>query len=103
MRSEFIDRQGKDSKSALRLKCSLLQREMVAKQQATEDGCFWGALGKEGFRTYLIKKFGSVVAGWRKLDADGNGHLSFGEFCQACRRMGFHGNLKLLWSQLDVT
>jgi hypothetical protein len=101
MRSEFMDRQGKDSKAAMRLEVAKLQREMVKKQQAVEDTEFWGAQGVQGFRTYLVKKFGSVVAGWRMLDKDGNGHLSFYEFCNACRQMGYHGNLKLLWKQLD--
>jgi len=101
-RSEFNDRQNKDSKSALRLNVAKLQRDLVKKAQATEDSEFWGAMGVQGFRTYLIKKFGSVVAGWRMLDKDGNGHLSFYEFCNACRQMGYHGNLKLLWKQLDA-
>jgi Ca2+-binding EF-hand superfamily protein len=99
---EFNDRQAKDSKTALRQNMAKLQREIVKNAQATEDSEFWGAMGVQGFRTYLIKKFGSVVAGWRVLDKDGNGHLSFYEFCNACRQMGFHGNLKLLWKQLDA-
>jgi len=55
-----------------------------------------------GLRTYLKKKFGSIIAGWRALDQDCNGRLTFYEFCNACRKMGYHGNLRQLWRDLDV-
>eukprot|EP00927_Polykrikos_kofoidii_P040312 TRINITY_DN34492_c0_g1_i1.p1 TRINITY_DN34492_c0_g1~~TRINITY_DN34492_c0_g1_i1.p1 ORF type:complete len:1264 (-),score=148.87 TRINITY_DN34492_c0_g1_i1:23-3382(-) len=67
-----------------------------------DDVEFYGAKGAEGFRTYLLKKFGSIVAGWRHMDSDENGRLTFQEFCAQCRRMGYHGHLLRLWRELDV-
>jgi len=79
------------------------QRKIVEAGRSADDVEFWGARGIEGFRKYLKSKFGSVMGGWRKgLDTDGNGRISFYEFCNACRAMGYHGQLKKLWRQLDT-
>eukprot|EP00931_Biecheleriopsis_adriatica_P007443 TRINITY_DN108721_c0_g1_i1.p1 TRINITY_DN108721_c0_g1~~TRINITY_DN108721_c0_g1_i1.p1 ORF type:complete len:1204 (+),score=286.18 TRINITY_DN108721_c0_g1_i1:87-3614(+) len=98
----FIERQLKHSSLEPRRNMSLLQREVVNKGRASDDVEFFGSKGKEGFRNYLEKKYGSVVCGWRALDRDKSGRLSFAEFCMACRAMGYHGNLKKLWKELDV-
>jgi len=98
----FLDRQSAHSSIEARKNLAVLQRQIVKDGKAADDVEFWGSKGVEGFRTYLRKKFGSIVAGWRVLDADKNGRLSFYEFCNACRAMGYHGNLKKLWRQLDV-
>jgi len=66
-----------------------------------EDTEFWGAQGVPGFKAFLLARFGSLIAGWRALDLDGNGRLSFVELCTACRSMGYHGNLRKLWQELD--
>lgn len=97
----FLDRQTAHSSVQARKNLSVLQRQIVKDGKAADDVEFWGSKGVEGFRVYLRKKFGSIVAGWRHLDADKNGRLSFYEFCNACRAMGYHGNLKKLWRQLD--
>jgi len=50
----------------------------------------------------LIERCGSTVSAWRSiLDADGNGRLSFNEFCAGCRALSFNGNIKDLWVQLN--
>lgn len=59
-------------------------------------------VGVPGFRTHLQGKYGSTLAGWRAMDKDGSGRLSFHELCGACRAMGFGGNLKRLWEELDT-
>lgn len=97
----FLDRQQKHSSIEARRNLAVLQRQIVQDGQAADDVAFWGSKGVEGFNTYLKKKYGSIVAGWRVLDQDQNGRLSFYEFCNACRAMGYHGNLKKLWRQLD--
>jgi Ca2+-binding EF-hand superfamily protein len=55
-----------------------------------------------GLKNMLVSRFGSIYSGWRQaLDLDGNGRLSFGEFCLALRTMGFCGNLKETFHGLD--
>lgn len=76
-------------------------REHHSENKGVDDMEFWGAQGVPGFRRWLTTRCGSLVAGWRALDKDQNGHLSFYEFCNACRTLGYAGNLKLLWTQLD--
>jgi len=80
----------------------MVQRDVVNGTRAMDDVEFWGAQGVEGFRKYLKTRYGSIVAGWRVLDWDKSGSLSFHEFCIACRHMGYSGNLKKLWGQLDA-
>merc|ERR1711953_340508 len=60
-----------------------------------------GAQDVPGLKKMLVKKFGTLAAAWKNaLDLDGNGRLSFGEFCEACRRLGFQGHLKEIWHEL---
>jgi len=98
---DFFARQLQHSSVQSRRQRSMIQREFVRKNRADDDAEFWGAKGKDGFRTYLKKKFGTILHGWRALDQDRCGRLSFQEFCQACRAMGYHGNFKKLWAELD--
>lgn len=56
----------------------------------------------EDLKHLLIVKYGSIFTGWRNaLDLDGNGKLSFGEFCQAMRNLGYGGDVKNIWRMLD--
>jgi Ca2+-binding EF-hand superfamily protein len=58
--------------------------------------------GAAGFVELLRRRCGTITAAWRLiLDRDGTGRMSFAEFCQACRDLGYNGNLKSLWRELD--
>eukprot|EP00927_Polykrikos_kofoidii_P059504 TRINITY_DN54653_c0_g1_i1.p1 TRINITY_DN54653_c0_g1~~TRINITY_DN54653_c0_g1_i1.p1 ORF type:complete len:1318 (-),score=202.09 TRINITY_DN54653_c0_g1_i1:132-3737(-) len=100
--AKFVERQFKHSSIEARKNLADLQRQIVDDSRDQDDIEFCGAKGKEGFRVYLKKRFGSVVAGWRVVDTDKTGRLSFYEFCNGCRAMGYHGNMKKLWNELDV-
>merc|ERR1719424_1795094 len=61
-----------------------------------------GASSTNAFKHELVRKFGNVPRAWRSaLDLDGNGRLSRNEFFGAARALGYSGNLKDLWSELD--
>jgi len=101
--ASFMDRNlGKTEKGEARLAFARYQQAAAAQAHAHAEASFLGNQGLQGFRTYLKQKCGSIVLGWRALDEDKSGRLSFYEFCNACRKMGYHGNLKQLWLQLDT-
>jgi len=57
----------------------------------------------EEFVAVLESKFGSITRAWRVgLDEDGSGSLDFREFCNATRQLGYVGNLRTLWFNLDT-
>merc|ERR1711879_93112 len=48
-------------------------------------------------------KYGNLIRAFRLgLDTDGNGELTKCEFGPAVRAEGFEGNLRRLWSELDI-
>lgn len=56
----------------------------------------------EEFLHVLKSKFGSLTRAWRVgLDKDNSGFLDFGEFCAAVKGLGYTGNLRTLWFNLD--
>eukprot|EP00747_Dinoflagellata_sp_TGD_P108845 gnl/TRDRNA2_/TRDRNA2_170538_c1_seq1.p1 gnl/TRDRNA2_/TRDRNA2_170538_c1~~gnl/TRDRNA2_/TRDRNA2_170538_c1_seq1.p1 ORF type:complete len:954 (+),score=191.39 gnl/TRDRNA2_/TRDRNA2_170538_c1_seq1:1-2862(+) len=60
------------------------------------------SFNEEDFLHLCIRKYGTIMNAWRQcLDADGNGKLTFGEFAQACRYLGYAGDIKKLWKSLD--
>jgi len=77
-------------------------RQYLEEVRSQTDANHLGKKGVEGFRAFLKKQYGSYLAAWRALDYERRGALSFGEFCRACRTIGFHGNLKQVWKELDA-
>lgn len=102
--TEFLERQSEPTPQYLiRRATSKVHRELVEDTRNADDAGLLGNQGPEGFRRLLSRKFGSVAAAWRvSLDPDGNGQISFGEFNHRCRQMGFTGNLRKLWGELDT-
>lgn len=53
------------------------------------------------FRAHCIGMFGNMVRAWRACDRDQDMSLDETEFTEACKRIGFEGNVKMLWGYLD--
>eukprot|EP00931_Biecheleriopsis_adriatica_P099831 TRINITY_DN7460_c0_g1_i1.p1 TRINITY_DN7460_c0_g1~~TRINITY_DN7460_c0_g1_i1.p1 ORF type:complete len:1278 (-),score=287.92 TRINITY_DN7460_c0_g1_i1:32-3865(-) len=80
-------------------KIRIKQREDAEKLNRAADV---GAKGLDELKKLLVGRFGNFFAGWRQaLDLDGNGRLSFCEFCHALRDLGFAGSVKGFWQELD--
>jgi hypothetical protein len=78
-------------------KCSRMNATVKVK-----DDKILGADSVVGLKKLLVRKYGSVSAAWRNcLDFDGNGKLSFAEWSRAMRLIGFEGNIKDTYRQLD--
>eukprot|EP00928_Gymnodinium_smaydae_P042025 TRINITY_DN2836_c1_g2_i2.p1 TRINITY_DN2836_c1_g2~~TRINITY_DN2836_c1_g2_i2.p1 ORF type:complete len:1297 (+),score=271.84 TRINITY_DN2836_c1_g2_i2:114-4004(+) len=99
--SENIEKHLEHHSIGKRRQCAVVKRDLVSDQRLSEDVSFFGSKGVEGFKSFLLARYGSLVAGWRVLDHDKNGRLSFYEFCNMCRKLGYHGNMRKLWSELD--
>lgn len=58
----------------------------------------------EEFEHLCTRNYGTIIGAWRNcLDRDGNGKLTFNEFCIACRILGYAGDLKALFRSYDRT
>jgi len=53
------------------------------------------------FLDHLCAKYHKLEYAWQELDLNQDGVLQFGEFVTACRKVGFHGNLKEIFSRLS--
>eukprot|EP00929_Paragymnodinium_shiwhaense_P070802 TRINITY_DN3591_c0_g1_i1.p1 TRINITY_DN3591_c0_g1~~TRINITY_DN3591_c0_g1_i1.p1 ORF type:complete len:1479 (-),score=439.91 TRINITY_DN3591_c0_g1_i1:263-4699(-) len=97
--NSFMDRQ-QSNKLQSKLKMVQLQRELVKHEY--EQTKIMEGVGAAGFILMLRRRFGTVTAAWRQaLDKDCTGRLCFNKFCQVCRDIGYTGNLKDLWKELD--
>jgi len=86
------DQQAKISRS----NTESLRKAAKDKQLAANDAT--------SFKKLLIRKYGSITAAWRHgLDFSGNGKCSFVEFTQACRDMGFNGNIKQAFADINTS
>merc|ERR1719440_2767529 len=51
----------------------------------------------------LVHRYGTITAAWRQLlDPVSTGRLSFIDFCEACRELGYQRRMKQLWEELDA-
>eukprot|EP00425_Heterocapsa_triquetra_P028705 CAMPEP_0195109722 /NCGR_PEP_ID=MMETSP0448-20130528/90235_1 /TAXON_ID=66468 /ORGANISM="Heterocapsa triquestra, Strain CCMP 448" /LENGTH=441 /DNA_ID=CAMNT_0040146365 /DNA_START=1 /DNA_END=1324 /DNA_ORIENTATION=- len=70
--------------------------------QVVATSFFGGENDVDEFIKILQNKYGTVTRAWRiALDADESGLLDFREFCHAAKEMGYVGNLRTLWFNLD--
>lgn len=100
---DFLARQA-DAKYETRRKVALLHRDLCEDGRREDDRMLHGANGLDGFRKMLYARYGTLPCAWRVgLDRDGNGKISFGELRQCCHALGFTGNLKKLWQDMDTS
>eukprot|EP00933_Yihiella_yeosuensis_P028197 TRINITY_DN22014_c0_g2_i2.p1 TRINITY_DN22014_c0_g2~~TRINITY_DN22014_c0_g2_i2.p1 ORF type:complete len:415 (-),score=43.52 TRINITY_DN22014_c0_g2_i2:219-1463(-) len=85
-----------------------LQRRMLSESGmlsgTTRSSCsfFVAESATEEFKMVLIQKFGTLTRAWRVgLDDDQGGTLSFREFANALKELGYTGNIRTLWFNLD--
>ncbi|CAD7940242.1 unnamed protein product [Amoebophrya sp. A25] len=61
-----------------------------------------GARDAPSFLKLLVRRFGTIMRAWRNgLDMDGNGRISYFEFCKAARAIGYESSLRQLWNELN--
>ncbi|CAD7964066.1 unnamed protein product [Amoebophrya sp. A25] len=98
MRMTFQERQSQSFSARLANFMGLEKREALVKAEKEKKAAMLAAKSEEGFKQQIVRRHGSMARAWRYgLDSDGNGRLSFNEFMQAARTLGYAGNMKTLW------
>merc|ERR1719182_313159 len=61
-----------------------------------------GMTSLKDLKKVLQLKFGNMYRAWNHhLDKDGSGSLTFLEFCEQLRALGYAGDLRAIWDELD--
>eukprot|EP00448_Togula_jolla_P028689 CAMPEP_0170626226 /NCGR_PEP_ID=MMETSP0224-20130122/31234_1 /TAXON_ID=285029 /ORGANISM="Togula jolla, Strain CCCM 725" /LENGTH=512 /DNA_ID=CAMNT_0010952963 /DNA_START=18 /DNA_END=1553 /DNA_ORIENTATION=- len=98
----FSERQEAGCSFQLQRAWDVAKRRDLAKACKTASPKEFPAKTPEKFEQLCIRRYGSMIGAWRQcLDADHNGKLSFLEFCEACRKLGYTGDLKALFKKYD--
>jgi Ca2+-binding EF-hand superfamily protein len=99
---DFLERQKTQNSALWLMELSLQQRAHAKEEDAKKRAADIGAQSLKAFKQLLATKYGSILAAWRRaLDVSGDGKLSFMEFTNACRAIGYAGSVSKLWKQLD--
>jgi len=73
-----------------------------AMSKAKKEEAVIAAADLASLKKLLVRKYGTLWAAWRHaLQADGIAQLSFAMFSKSMRMVGFKGNVKAIWKQLD--
>ncbi|CAE8583926.1 unnamed protein product [Polarella glacialis] len=81
----------------------LSRKDSVSRAKAEENARRMERFDLRALKNLLVKKHGSLAAAWKQgLDLDRNGKLTFAEFSKAVRELGFHGNIKACWAELNA-
>eukprot|EP00930_Biecheleria_cincta_P033132 TRINITY_DN22945_c0_g1_i1.p1 TRINITY_DN22945_c0_g1~~TRINITY_DN22945_c0_g1_i1.p1 ORF type:complete len:1131 (+),score=224.92 TRINITY_DN22945_c0_g1_i1:60-3395(+) len=82
--------------------CGKERRAEIENAAQKERQMQLGAHDLSSLKKLLIRKYNTVTAAWRYgLDVTGQGRLSFVDFSKGCREVGFAGNVKRVFKQLD--
>ncbi|CAD7946585.1 unnamed protein product [Amoebophrya sp. A120] len=97
-RMTFQERQSMSFSNRISQFMGLQKREALVQEERAKKAQIVAAKSEEGFKQQIVRRHGSMARAWRfGLDSDGNGRLSFNEFMQAARTLGYAGNMKTLW------
>jgi len=87
----------------LRRRMKVQAGEDISQERTTSSFFSTAESDVDEFRQVLKRKFGSVTRAWRVgLDEDASGILDFYEFCAATKAIGYTGNLRSLWYNMDI-
>eukprot|EP00391_Amoebophrya_sp_Ameob2_P011326 CAMPEP_0178982828 /NCGR_PEP_ID=MMETSP0795-20121207/714_1 /TAXON_ID=88552 /ORGANISM="Amoebophrya sp., Strain Ameob2" /LENGTH=1810 /DNA_ID=CAMNT_0020673519 /DNA_START=87 /DNA_END=5520 /DNA_ORIENTATION=+ len=94
----FVERQNSSFSNRISQFMGLEKREALVREEREKKAQMIAAKSEDGFKQQIVRRHGSMARAWRHgLDSDGNGRLSFNEFMQAARTLGYAGNMKTLW------
>ena len=97
----FEERMKYDKKQMRAVAISNKQKEDIKAKHDLEIGI--GNTTPEMFVKHCKERFGNLRRAWQNhFDADGNGKLSFIEFTDAVRHLGYHGSIKELYKFFDA-
>eukprot|EP00928_Gymnodinium_smaydae_P078622 TRINITY_DN62735_c0_g1_i1.p1 TRINITY_DN62735_c0_g1~~TRINITY_DN62735_c0_g1_i1.p1 ORF type:complete len:1541 (+),score=406.02 TRINITY_DN62735_c0_g1_i1:121-4743(+) len=81
---------------------SEMQMKEIADVHKAEREANMAAGDAATLRRMLTRKYGTLALAWKnKLDLDCHGRLSWVTFCEAMRRVGYMGDLKAVFKELD--
>eukprot|EP00929_Paragymnodinium_shiwhaense_P007295 TRINITY_DN111225_c0_g1_i1.p1 TRINITY_DN111225_c0_g1~~TRINITY_DN111225_c0_g1_i1.p1 ORF type:complete len:1336 (-),score=384.12 TRINITY_DN111225_c0_g1_i1:407-4414(-) len=101
--ANFYDRQFKGDKRQIQNAYDLAKSEEFALSCRFVPPSAIKVVKPMEFQEVCIRKYGSVVQAWRQcIDPNREGLLSWEEFCSACGRLGYAGDLKQIWDAYAV-
>merc|ERR1719174_1056400 len=81
---------------------AVAQRKKHDEEKKAEKEKDMGMTSLKDLRKVLILKYGNMYRAWNLyLDKDKSGTLTFLEFCDQLRGLGYAGDLKAIWEELD--
>jgi Ca2+-binding EF-hand superfamily protein len=88
--SEANEADGRYLRKTVELHASKVLEQMVGAKDLSE------------FKKHLARRYGSLLRAWLMVfDKDGTGRVCASAFYDACRSIGYIGNLRTLWNELD--
>jgi len=98
----FYTRQEQSFSQRWRRMNSKLERNDTMRNTSEAKAMDVGATSVQSLRNLLLRRFGTMSSAWRNsLDVNGNGKLAFSEFCSVMRQLGFSGDIRRIFDDLD--
>jgi Ca2+-binding EF-hand superfamily protein len=96
---QFVDKQ----RTRLRLFVSIKKRNVILVKEQRRRKKKLARATFIAFQSYLLKKYqGNLFRAWLMIDLDRSMQVQQAELFKACKRIGFEGDVRLLWKELDA-